>query len=110
MWVAGWVAVQCELQCVLQCVSVTEETCTTEQERCCGVLQCVAVSGCSVSCSVGNTVSDSQKRPAGKSKESVAVCCSVLQCVAVCCSVLQCVAECCGALPYGSQCVLQSVL
>jgi len=32
---------------------------------------------------------------------SVAVCCSVLQCVAVCCSVLQCVAVCCSVL----QCV-----
>jgi len=32
--------------------------------------------------------------PWGRHFESVAVCCSVLQCVAVCCSVLQCVAVC----------------
>jgi len=30
--------------------------------------------------------------------QCVAVCCSVLQCVAVCCSVLQCVAVCCSVL------------
>jgi len=36
------------------------------------------------------------------SLESVAVCCSVLQCAAVCCSVLQCAAVCCSVL----QCVV----
>ena len=31
-------------------------------------------------------------------RQTVAVCCSVLQCVAACCSVLQCVAVCCSVL------------
>jgi len=48
---------------------------TSDTNRRCNVLQCVAVY-CSVQC--------------------VAVCCSVLQCVAVCCSVLQCVAVFCS--------------
>jgi len=43
--------------------------------------------------------------------QSVAVCCSVLQCVAVCCSVLQCVAVCCSVLQCVAMCcvVLQYV-
>jgi len=42
-----------------------------------------------------------RRRIADVWRQSVAVCCSVLQCVAVCCSVLQCVAVCCSVL----QCV-----
>ena len=43
--------------------------------------------------------------------ESVAVCCSVLQCVAVCCSVLQCVTVCYSVLQCVAVCcsVLQCV-
>ena len=36
--------------------------------------------------------------------QSVAECCSVLQCDAVCCSVLQCVAVCCSVLQCGAVC------
>jgi len=84
---------------------------TTGKQRCCSVLQCVAVC-----CSV---------------LQCVAACCSVLQCVAVpkegaclhegasslltncnsgrlhnhyCCSVLQCVAVCCSVLQYVAVC------
>jgi len=43
--------------------------------------------------------------------QCVAVCCSVLLCVVVCCSVLQCVAECCSVLQCVAVCcsVLQCV-
>ena len=74
------------------------------QDRCCCVLQWVAV-GCSewqcvaVCCSGLQCVAVCR---GALCMSPCKPCCSVLQCVAVCCSVLQCVAVCCSVLQWHS--------
>ena len=101
-------------QCVAGCGCFSEVICVDIFCRI-DLLQCVAVSFCSVfalCCSMLQDVVVSQKSSAWTfSVENmcvqelafekfeiavVAECCIVLQCAAVCCSVLQCVAVCCA--------------
>jgi len=114
----------CVLQCAAACCSVLQVCCecvasvphahcfcvTVTQERAYRVLHYVAV--CCGVLQFGNSVLQRatrtlflRHRDARACVQSVAVCCSVLQCVAVCCSVLQCVAVCCSVL----QCVASAL-